>query len=1015
MTSQKIYGPVDQLSQIPLFFALSTDESAELSACFDAIEIRMGKALYTAGEEAPSLFIIVKGTARMVGLDADGREVTLGLWQPGQHLGEDALLSPVACSYTVRAAENLWAWRLTRDAFWRFLEGRRELKDLVDRYLRHASVRNFLRQLTSLKPLPAAAVGSLLRLLAPESFKQGDIIFRAGQADDKFYLVGKGRILVTRPEGSEHKTLDVVREGGYFGRSALVEAPHSSTAAALEETVLFSLSSESLDKALALSPELKEDLHRLLARFGPAEAEAARPVRGPAEPPFRPLPVRSSLTFRKRPGKFSWVRQHDETDCGAACLAMVSKHHGVETTLGRMRDLVNVTREGTTMLAIAEGAQRLGYATQGMLATRDYLRSFPLPAIAHWGGFHFVVVYQAEADKIHVADPALGLRSLTLEEFDKGWTGRILLLTPTERIFGEEPPQRPLARWLPLLGPYKALLAEVFLCSLVINLLGLSTPIFTQTLVDRVLVHHHVPMLNLLLAGMVLVAVFQILTSALRQYLLLHIGLRIDQALISRFFQHVLSLPIRFFERRRVGDVTSRIAENEKIRALMTRLLPSLALDVLMTVVYLAVMFFYNVRLTLAAVALLPLFALLTFLYASVMRRVSQEIFSKRTESESFGIESVAGIHTVKSMAIETPTLWKWNSLFGRTMRSSYRGGLVELTSESAGGLLSALSATVLLWYGAHQVIQGDLTVGQLMAFNMLVGAILAPVIRLIDSWGEAQAVFVAVDRLNDVFDSEPEESPRRHSLLPAPALKGRIQLEGVSFRYHPSDKKGVLKNVTLDIPAGATAALVGRSGAGKTTLAKLVLRLYLPTSGKVLIDGHDIAALSPAGLRRQMGVVPQETFLFSGTIRENIALGEPDAAFERVVEAASLAGAHDFVAEFPLGYDTPVGERGMSLSGGQRQRIAIARALLRDPRVLVFDEATSSLDSESEKAVQRNIAGILKGRTTLLIAHRLSTVKDADLIFVLDQGWLAESGSHRELMEKRGAYYHMVSRQLEA
>ncbi len=998
------------LRKTPLLWGLEEEDLGRLAERLEPLSLEVGQALCREGEEAQGLFLLVSGRARLVGKDQAGRELTLGFLEPGACFGEEALLSRLKSLQTVRASEEAMALRLAREAFQAFLEEKKDLREVLERLAR-APVRNLLKQLSE-KPIAARALREFLGLFEPESCKPGEVIFRAGEAGEKFYLVLSGKVLLTKPQAPEPKVLDLVREGGTLGAGALLsEKPMAATATTLEPTEVLSLTRKDFQKALGLSQELREDLPRLLARLAGAEPAPGAPL----APRYEPLAVESSLSLRRRRRRFPWVRQHDQTDCGAACLAMISKFYGVETTLGRLRDLVNVTREGTTMLAVAEGAQKLGYLTQGMLASRHYLEKFPLPAIAHWGGFHFVVVTAVRGEKVSVADPALGLREMSLSEFDKGWTGRILLLTPTDKIYAQEPVRGSLTRWLPLLKPYRALLAEIFLCSLVINILGLASPVFTQTIVDQVLVHASVPMLNLLLVGMLLVAFFQILTSALRQYLLVHMGLRIDQSLISQFFQHALSLPIRFFERRKVGDVTSRIEENEKIRSMITHLLPALILDVLMTLVYLSLMMIYNLKLTAVALAFFPLFAALTAVYTSVMKRVSQEIFLKRTESASYGIEAVAGIATLKSMAIETPALWKWNALFGRSVRSGFKGGMVELVSESAGGLLSTLSGTLLLWYGAHQVIKGELTVGQLMAFNVLVGSVFGPLTRLVNSWGEAQAVLIAIERLNDVFDSEPEENPRRHPLLPAPPLKGQVRFEGVFFRYHPSDKKGVLKNVSLELPEGKTAALVGRSGAGKTTLAKLILRLYLPSQGKILVDGHDLAALSPGGLRRQMGVVPQEAFLFSGTIRENIALGDGEVPFERVVEAARIAGAHDFVSEMPLGYDTPVGERGVALSGGQRQRVAIARAILRDPRILIFDEATSSLDTESERAIQKNIAGILKGRTTLMIAHRLSTVREADVIFVLDQGWLVESGSHRELMEKRGLYFHLVSQQLEA
>jgi ATP-binding cassette subfamily B protein len=434
-----------------------------------------------------------------------------------------------------------------------------------------------------------------------------------------------------------------------------------------------------------------------------------------------------------------------------------------------------------------------------------------------------------------------------------------------------------------------------------------------------------------------------------------------------------------------------------------------------MIVVYLGLMLYYNAKLALVALAFMPGYAALTLIMTPIMKRQHREAFERSAEAESHMIESVTAVGTVKALASERRVRWQWEGLMVRALNVEFRTALSSVTASSVGNILQTLNTTVLLWYGAHLVIDGELSTGQLMAFSALVGNVTRPILSLIDLWHEFQEVGVALERLNDVFDSKPEEDLTHQALIQLPPLRGHIKFENVTFRYPGRGERNALANINLEVRPGQTVALVGRSGAGKTTFANLLLRLHQPSEGRILLDGYDLRQLSLASLRAQIGVVPQDVFLFSGTIRDNIAFGHTDAPLAEVVGAAMLAGAHEFVSQLPLGYETKIGERGQSLSGGQRQRLAIARALFRQPRMLVFDEATSALDSESERAIQQNFEGVLKERTTLVIAHRLSTVRSADLIVVLDQGAIVELGTHESLMEQGGLYYYLCRQQLES
>jgi ATP-binding cassette subfamily B protein len=503
--------------------------------------------------------------------------------------------------------------------------------------------------------------------------------------------------------------------------------------------------------------------------------------------------------------------------------------------------------------------------------------------------------------------------------------------------------------------------------------------------------------------------------TGLRQYLLDHTAQKLDISLISGFIRHTFRLPLSFFESRHVGDIISRVQENRKIERFLSGEALTILLDLLTVFIYIGVMFWYSWKMALVSLVIVPPFFILAVVATPLLRRVSREIFNAYAEENSYLIQGISGIRTIKSSAVEQNVRWHWEDLLQKEVKNNFSGQVINNGLQIASNTIQALANTGLLWFGAWLVIQGQLTIGQLVAFNMLFSNIIQPFQRLTMLWNQLQEVVIAIERINDVLDYEPEEDPLNEPRQPLPQLNGHIRFQNATFRYHPDSESNVLENLSFEIQPGQMVALVGRSGSGKTTISKMLLGLYPPTDGKIFIDGYDITSIDLASLRSSVGVVDQDTFLLSGTVRDNIALGHPSAPLEEVVNAAQLAGAHEFIKKMPLGYETEIGEGGGMLSGGQRQRLAIARALLGNPSLFILDEATSHLDAESERMIQNNLNQILQGRTTLVIAHRLSTIRNADLILVLDQGVLVEQGTHTSLMAKRGHYYHLNQQQLAA
>ncbi len=693
-------------------------------------------------------------------------------------------------------------------------------------------------------------------------------------------------------------------------------------------------------------------------------------------------------------------------DAGLACLLIVARYHGLPGSPEQ------IGREfGRPGLPFADGdllraAKFLGLKA-GIRSVR--LARLPpalLPALAPLNDGRYVVLAKATADTVLLQDPTKNKPLVqSHQNFTAQWTGRLLLLTPRSwvkqaaRTFG-------FSWFIPEIVKYRRHLGEVLAASFFLQVFALLTPLFTQVIIDKVLVHKGFTTLYVMAVGMMTLAIFDATLGGLRTYLFSHTTNRIDVGLGAQLFAHLLKLPLAYFETRRVGDTVARVRELETIRQFLTSSSVTLLLDLLFVVVFVAVMALYSPILTLIVLGALPIYTLLSIVVTPIVRERLNEKFTQGAENQAFLVEAVTGIQTVKALAVETRMRQRWEERLAAYVRASFRAtSLVNVTGQAAT-LVQKLTTIAVLWTGAHLVIGGDLSIGQLIAFNMLSGQVSAPLLRILHLWQDFQQMGISMQRLGDVLNA-PQEDSAGASRSALPQIRGAVTFDSVAFRYRP-DGAPVLQAVSFHIAAGQIVGIVGRSGSGKSTITKLIQRLYVPAAGRVLIDGIDLAHVDPASLRRQISVVLQENFLFNVSVRDNIALAEPSASLDEIVQAAKLSGAHEFILELPEGYDTVVGERGCSLSGGQRQRIAIARALVPNPRILLLDEATSALDYESESIIQENLGKICRGRTVLIIAHRLSTVRSARTIFVIDKGRVAEQGSHDELLTLNGHYAHL-------
>jgi len=631
--------------------------------------------------------------------------------------------------------------------------------------------------------------------------------------------------------------------------------------------------------------------------------------------------------------------------------------------------------------------------------------SYPFPLIVQKkdGTFMSVIQVNAEEQKMLVYDTT-SKEPYTLSDDMYGSisSGKVIVLK--HRILSEEI-RFGFGWFFNQIMKYKKVMGEVLIASFVIQLFGLVTPLFTQVILDKVLVHRSMTTLDVLAIAFVAVAVFELVMNLIRNYLFAHTTSKIDAKLGAKLFHHLLALPLVYFEKRKVGNIIARVRELDQIREFIANKSVTLIIDVLFSGVFVAVMLLYSVKLTMVVLAFVSMIALLYLFVTPELRRRLEEKFQMGAQSNSYLVESVTGVQTVKSLALEGSMQRKWEDYLARYVNAGFH--LTNLSNILGGvsGALQKLMTISMLYVGVTLVLDGKLSVGQLIAFQMFANQFSGPVLRLVNLWNEFQQTLLSVDRLGDILNTPTEQTNNKAITLPK--IDGSVSFENVTFSYAP-DSPQVLKGISADFPAGFSVGLVGRSGSGKSTIAKLLQRLYLPNGGAIHIDGVDIRHMNPKWLRNNIGVVLQDNYLFSGSIKDNISLSRPDAPMENIIAASRMAGADEFIAELPEGYDTQVGERGSALSGGQRQRIAIARALLTNPRILIFDEATSALDYESEKIIQNNLSTIKKGRTMFMVAHRLSTVKDCDIILVMDKGLVVEQGSHGELMQLKG-YYHML------
>ena len=697
-------------------------------------------------------------------------------------------------------------------------------------------------------------------------------------------------------------------------------------------------------------------------------------------------------------------------DSGLSCFLIVMKFLGIPITKEQAEKLTVLDKDKATgEIDIIQSAKALKLGAKLCKLKISKLKDVHSPIIAKGNDDEFFIIAKFQEEKFMVLFTDKNQPEIkTREELAEIWDGTAVLITKKgildrEAVFS--------FKWfIPTILKYKKEFIQVLIAVFTVQILGILTPVMTQVVVDKVLVHRSISTLNVLTIGIAVVYIYDLMISLAKNYVFTHTTNRIDVMLSYKLFKHLFALPLKYFESRRVGETVARVRELDSIRNFLTGTPLSSMIDFIFIIVYIVVLFLYSPILTVIVICSIPVYAILSAIVTPLFKKRLDEKFETGANTQSFLVESITGVQTVKSFSLEQKFEKKWGELQADYVKASYRTSMVSATAGTTGQFIQKVFDLLILFFGAKAVMDGNFTVGQLVAFRMLSGRVSGPVLRLVQLWQEYQQASLSVKRIGDIFNTAPEPVLNTNQTA-MPKINGRIEFDKVRFRYNIEGSE-VIKGMSFSIDPGTIVGVVGRSGSGKSTISKLIQRLYIPEGGKISVDGMDISLVNPTMLRTQIGVVLQENFMFNGTVAENISIHFPTASLEQIIQSAKIAGAHDFILELPNGYNTIIGEKGMGLSGGQKQRVAIARAILANPRILIFDEATSALDYESESIIQNNLKEICKDRTVLIIAHRLSTLKEAQKIMVIDKGSLVEFDTHENLIAQKGLYHYLYNQQ---
>ena len=982
------------IASIEGFDQLSKEEINNLlsSQILQPLRYRIGQKIIGKEQLPERIAILYQGNVRLLGYNPQNQlPITLKLLQPGATIGEIAWLRELPCETAIASTEVIClTWKAA------------DYLQFINRNPAFAQARQHISHPIEIFDILSSQVAQ--KALVNHNLKD---ITQQAQLEAKIHYLSPGKTAL--------RELDSDRIWFVSGRSSLPNFPPNSRL----ETDVIEVKGNIPLRLLGINPQ---DLSLLdgvtiesetLETISDSRVDSEIPYA--QEPEFVP-PTTSNKQFKNQ--NYPFFRGQGELDATLACFQMLSKHLEMPFRKEVVRRILTdqIKRQGSISFQVcAYLSELIGLKSQLVDVPAVSINRIPTPALIRYRD-SFAVLYAVDGKTVVLGLPSQGIIncqiSQLVEELETDDANlqpqvRVLLLSATK----ETPKERFGLSWfVPYLSRYRRVLIEVFIASFFVQLAALANPLVIQLIIDKVIVQNSISTLNILGVLLLAVGVFEAVLTTLRTYLFVDTTNRIDMSLGSQIIDHLLRLPLRYFDKRPVGELSTRINELENIRQFLTGTALTVVLDALFSVVYIVVMLFYSWQLTLVGLGTIPLFVVVTLVAAPTVSRQLRTKAERNAETQSYLVEVMSGIQTVKAQNIELRSRFSWQKKYAKFVAAGFKTVLTSTLANSTSQFLSKLSSLLVLWVGSYLVLKGELTLGELIAFRIISSYVTTPILRLAQIWQNFQETGLSLERLSDIVDT-PQEAEIDRNNIPLPAVSGAVKYENVSFRFAASGPLQ-LSNVSVEFAPGKFVGIVGQSGSGKSTMMKLLLRLYDAESGRILVDGYDIAKVELYSLRRQIGVVPQDTLLFDGTVQENIALTNPDATTEEIIEAAQIAVAHEFIMTLPNGYNTRVGERGSALSGGQRQRIAIARSVLQRPKILVLDEATSALDYPTERQICLNLARAFKGNTVFFITHRLNTVSNADTIVVMDNSRMIEQGSHQELMAAKGHYFYLYQQQ---
>ncbi|ADL50586.1 peptidase domain-containing ABC transporter [Clostridium cellulovorans] len=714
--------------------------------------------------------------------------------------------------------------------------------------------------------------------------------------------------------------------------------------------------------------------------------------------------------------KYHCIKQNDIKDCGAACLATISKQYGLKIPISKIRETAGTDMKGTSAYGLIKAAETLGFTAKGVKASKpeDIFSEYPKPAIAHviidGSLLHYVVIHKVTEKEILIADPAKGMVKYTPEDFFKIWTGVLILMVPSPKFEKGDETKGLFQRFWGLIRVQKNLLINIFIASMLITILGIVGSFYFKFLIDDILPNNLDSSLMVISLAMIGLIIFRIITEFFRSLLLMHMSQNIDIPLLLGYYNHVIDLPMNFFGTRKVGEIISRFNDAGKIRDAISQATLTMMIDTVMAIAGGVILYMQSPKLFWICFIPIVLYMVLVFVFKKSLEDINRKVMEDNAMLTSYLVEGIEGIETVKAYNGEKKVNLETEKKFIKLIKSIFKHGYINNLQGTLKNTVKGIFGICILWMGAYLALKGEITVGELISFNALLAYFIEPIERMINLQPELQSAMVAADRLGEILDLEKEKAVNEDKKVNPSTLLGDIVLKNVDFRY--GTRQLVLKNINMNIKKGQKVALVGESGSGKTTIAKLLMNFYGVEKGEVIINNYNIKDINLEALRDKISYISQDSFFFSGTIKENMEFANCDATFEEIIEACKMTHIHEFINDIPTRYETMLEEKGSNLSGGQRQRLAIARALLKKPEILIMDEATSNLDSITEKAIEKTIETCTENVTTIIIAHRLSTIMKCDKIYVMEKGEVIEVGTHKELLSKKGYYYNLWSGQ---